>query len=284
MHAKIQLLKMINHLFPLPAHPFNMQERCEKSYAAWQYEKGGETIRRYLKYTSVPDMLKGKTVLDVGCGAGGKALYYASQGAKKVIGIDVVEKYRGEALALAESLGIQNFEFHTYNAARTPFGAHTFDAAMMNDVMEHVSEPEAVLSEMYRILKPGGRLYINFPPYMHPFGAHLSDAIGIPWVHAFFSDTTLIAAYKELVVDKPDGLERIRFCIGTDGSGRAYFSYINKMTVKRFNAIKNNAGFAVGYYEEVPLRKALRPLCIGPLREYLTKTVVCVLERRADTR
>ena len=45
----------------------------------------------------------------------------------------------------------------------------------------------------------GGKLFVNFPPYNHPTGAHLSDVIGIPSVHVFFSDKTLIAAYKELV-------------------------------------------------------------------------------------
>ncbi|HAS92002.1 MAG TPA: class I SAM-dependent methyltransferase, partial [Clostridiales bacterium] len=43
--------------------------------------------------------------------------------------------------------------------------------------------------------------------------AHLSDAIGIPWVHVFFSEKTLINTYKELVKNLPDGAERIDFRI-----------------------------------------------------------------------
>ena len=60
----------------------------------------------------------------------------------------------------------------------------------MNDAMEHVDEPEKVLDECYRILKKDGKVYLNFPPYNHPYGAHLSDAIGMPWVHVFFSRKT----------------------------------------------------------------------------------------------
>ena len=66
----------------------------------------------------------------------------------------------------------------------------------MNDAMEHVADPEGVLKEVLRVLNKKGKLYVNFPPYNHPFGAHLSDAIYIPWVHMFFSEKTLIKSYK----------------------------------------------------------------------------------------
>ena len=139
---------------------------------------------------------------------------------------------------------------------------------------------EEVLREMYRLLKPGGRLYVNFPPYNHPYGAHLSDVIGIPWVQVFFSDKTLIEAYKELVADKPDAESRIKFRIGTDADGKEYFSYLNKMTIKRFKKLAENSDFKVMYYHEAPLRGFLKPLCIGFLREYFVKMTVCVLEKK----
>ena len=279
MGFKVNALKAINKLFPLPVHPFNTQAQGGMSYGMWQYEKGEQTIKFYLEYTDTDEMFKGKDVLDVGCGAGGKSLYYLSKGANKVVGIDVVEHYKDEALNLAESLSLKGFEFYVQDASCTDFEDNSFDTIIMNDAMEHVALPEAVLKEMHRILKKGGRLYVNFPPYNHPYGAHLSDVIGIPWVQTLFSDKTLISAYKDLVSDKPDGDSRIEFRIGVDENGDEYFSYLNKMSIKRFKKLANASDFKIKYYREAPLRNFLAPLCKGFLKEYFVKMVVCVLEK-----
>ena len=188
-------------------------------------------------------------------------------------------KYKEESEKLAKKLNLSGFEFVCEDASNTSFDENTFDTVIMNDAMEHISKPEETLTEMYRILRPGGRLYVNFPPYNHPYGAHLSDAIGIPWVHLFFSDKTLIMAYKELVSIKPNKDELIEFRISADECGNEYFSYINKMTLKRFKLITQRCPFHLNYHREVPLRKFLAPFCRGPLREYFVKMVVCVFEK-----
>ena len=166
------------------------------------------------------------------------------------------------------------------DAAHTDFPDNSFDTIIMNDAMEHVDRPDLVLAEVQRILKPGGRLYVNFPPYYHPFGAHLSDLIGIPWVHLFFSEDTLVAAYKELCKTVPDGEERIAFRISTNERGKEYFSYINHMTIKRFDRLRAQAGMKQVYYREAPLRGFLSPLAKLPvLKEAFVKMVVCVFEK-----
>ena len=150
----------------------------------------------------------------------------------------------------------------------------------MNDAMEHVDKPDEVLKELYRILKPGGKFYVNFPPYNHPYGAHLSDAIGIPWVHLFFSDKTLIKGYKELVKNLPDGENRIKFRLSEDKNCTEYFSYINKMTIKRFNALLKDTDFKRKYYNEVPLRNMFSAFASKKVfKDCLVKMVVAVLEK-----
>ncbi len=279
MSFSSRILMAVNKLFPLPLHPFNTQAEGGMSYAEWQYERGEDTIKFYLEYTDKESMFGGKDVLDVGCGAGGKSLFYLGCGANKVVGIDIVPKYKEESEALAGKLGLCGFEFACEDASSTSFADCSFDTIIMNDAMEHVAEPEATLREMHRILKPGGKLYVNFPPYNHPYGAHLSDVIGMPWVQCFFSDKTMIRAYKELVADKPDGEDRINFRISKNEKGKEYFSYINKMTIKRFKGIVAHCPFKVSYYREAPLRSFLKPLCHGFLKEYFVKMVVCVFEK-----
>ena len=246
----------------------------------WQYNKGVETIKFYLEHTESDAMFKNKDVLDIGCGAGGKSLYYLSLGANSVTGIDVVAKYKDEAYALQSELGLTGFKFYVEDASKMSFPDNSFDTVIMNDAMEHVAKPAEVLNEVYRVLKPGGKLYVNFPPYNHPFGAHLSDVIGIPWVHLFFSDKTLIKGYKKLVKDLPDGNDRISFRINTDKNGTEYFSYINKMTIKRFKNLISNTNFKNEYYAEIPLRGFLKPFAkLSFTKDCFVKMVVAILTK-----
>ena len=274
------LLLHINRLFKLPVHPFNLSAGGGISYAEWQFEKGGQTIAFYLDYSPASEMFFEKTVLDVGCGAAGKSLYYASLGAKRVVGLDVVERYREEAESLARDKGLSDrFEFVCADAASAGFAEGEFDTVIMNDAVEHVAKPEETLRECLRVLAPGGKLYLNFPPYYHPYGAHLSDAISVPWVHVFFSEKTMIAVYKKLVEGLPDAAERVSLRISKGEDGKESLSYINRMTIRRFRGILNNLPARCVYYREAPLRGFLRPLAALPgFKEFFAKMAVAVLE------
>ena len=281
MKLRTKILLALNKLFKAPVHPFNLQNEGVKSYAMWQFEKGAQTIAFYTKRYSQAEMFQGKTVVDIGCGAAGKSLYYASCGAEKVIGVEILEKYRAEAEKLAADLNLADkFEFVCADAARLPFEEGSIDTIIMNDAMEHVDNPEAVLTECLRVIKKGGRIFINFPPYYHPTGAHLSDAIFIPWVHMFFSEDVLIESYKQLAKNYPDGDERIEFRISENADGKEYFSYINHMTIKRYKKILKKLGITPAYYKEEPLRSIVAPLAKLPLfKEMFVKMAVSVIEK-----
>ena len=274
------ILSNINKLFKLPVHPFNLSAGGGLSYAEWQYEKGEATIAFYLDYASAAAIFEGKSVLDVGCGAAGKSLYYAALGAKRVVGIDVVERYREEAVGLAERKGLSDkFEFALADASATGFKDGEFDAVILNDAVEHVADPGATLRECLRVLAPGGKVYLNFPPYYHPYGAHLSDAIAVPWVHAFFSEKTMIAVYKRLVAGMPDAAERISLRISEKPGGGEYLSYINRMTIRRFKKILRDLPARCVYYREAPLRGFLRlPAALPGFKEFFVKMTVAILE------
>ena len=96
----------------------------------------------------------------------------------------------------------------------------------------------------------------------------------------FFSEDTLVDAYKQLCKTVPDGDDRIEFRISKNAQGKEYFSYINHMTIKRFNGLRKNSGMKLAYYREVPLRNFFAPFAKLPLlKECLVKMVVCVFEK-----
>lgn len=276
------LIKFTNKIFPSVVHPFNLANDNKQTYAEWQFDKGADTVKCYKeKYTS-DAMFKGKTVLDMGCGAAGKSLYYVSLGAKRVVGVDHVPYYEREAMNLAAKLGFASrFNFICASADDLPFPNNSFETIIMNDFMEHISEPESALLEALRLLTPDGSLYINFPPYYHPSGAHMSDVINLPWAHMFFSEKALVAAYKDLVKDLPDAKERINLRIQTDINGNDYIGYINKMTLKRFNKILKQKDIKPAYYKEIPLRPYFMPLAKIPVvKEMFVKMAVCVINKQ----
>ncbi|QGG47463.1 class I SAM-dependent methyltransferase [Heliorestis convoluta] len=283
MTLSVSTLKLLNKLFPQPAHPLNMAQDGTKSTAQWQMERGGETLRYFLQAVSEKELFQDRTVLDMGCGPGGKTCYYGTRGVKKVVGLDLLPDFIAEAQALAEQEGLgERVDFVAADATAMPFADETFDVIIANDFMEHVGNPEGALREAHRVLRKGGRLYVNFPPYYHPYGAHLSDAIAIPWVHRFFSEETLIQAYKDLVRAYPDGEKRIAFRFSKDEKGQEYLSYVNGMTIERFEKILQKTPYLkVAYYREAPLRDFLAPLSKNPsLREYLVRMVVVILEKK----
>lgn len=276
------VLSLIDPIFPKPVHPFNLKNESGQSYADWQFDKAENTILFYMSKYSKEEMFRGKRVLDCGCGEGGKSVYYASLGAAHVTGIDIFPDYEERAAAFAEKKGMGDvFSFQLADATKLPFEDNSFDTIIMNDFIEHVSDPETALREALRVLVPGGRIYTNFPPYYHPYGAHMSDAIGMPWVHCFFSEDSLIRVYKKNVAAMPDGADRIRFRFSKDENGKEYVSYINKMTIARFESILQRLNIKPAFYELTPLRSVFKGLAKGKLfHEHLNKMVTCVIEKK----
>lgn len=279
----VRFLLSLNKCFrPIP-HPFNEELAGGKTYGEWEFERGKTTIDCFRPKFDEEKMFFGKTVLDVGCGEGGKSLYYASCGANHVYGVDTVRHYAEKSAQLAKKLGLDDkFTFVNCSALELPFPDETFDTVIMNDFFEHVSNPAGAVKESMRVLKLGGRLFINFPPYYHPYGAHLTDAINIPWVHLFFDEKTMIDAYKQLIEPMPDAERRLMLKLSDDGK---HIDYINKMTLKKARDVFSSLGVEPTYARTIPLRRFIAPIYRLPLlRECLTRMAVYVFTKEGAGR
>lgn len=99
-------------------------------------------------------------VLEVGCGAGGCAVYLAQTVGAEVTGLDVNENGIRNAEELARSNGLAaRVQFTCLNAGdRLPFADGSFDAVFANDAMCHIPHRLETLREWRRVLQPEGRM------------------------------------------------------------------------------------------------------------------------------
>jgi SAM-dependent methyltransferase len=104
----------------------------------------------------------GERVLDLGCGAGTDSLVAAQMVGPegRVTGIDMTPEMLAKARGAADELGAPNVEFVESEAERLPFEDESFDAVISNGVIDLIPDKDAVFSELFRVLKPGGRIQI----------------------------------------------------------------------------------------------------------------------------
>jgi ubiquinone/menaquinone biosynthesis C-methylase UbiE len=114
----------------------------------------------------VPHLVRGQSLLDVGCGPATLTVDLARTVAPgRVVGVDASEKVLEAARALGESSGLENVEFAHANAYELPFADGTFDVVHAHQVLQHLSEPVAALREMRRVAKPGGLIAVREADY-----------------------------------------------------------------------------------------------------------------------
>ncbi len=111
------------------------------------------------------NIVPGETLLNAGCGTG-EYNYYLRDHFGKSHGIDINEEDIETARSLNQDSDIQ-YDIGDITALTFPDGY--FDSIICIDVLEHVEQPEAVLRELARVLKPAGQLIASIPHKNYPF-------------------------------------------------------------------------------------------------------------------
>ena len=102
-------------------------------------------------------------VLEIGCGSGGYALHLAGNVGCQIVGLDINESGIRNAHQLAQATGLASqARFEQRDASKNlSFDEATFDAVFSNDVLCHIPGRLDALTEMFRVLKPGGRMLFS---------------------------------------------------------------------------------------------------------------------------
>ena len=108
-------------------------------------------------YRSLSGLVTGQKVLEIGFGTGAGTIQLASH-AEYVAAIELER----EAVRFAEMVfPLSNIHWLEGDVTRLPETFGRYDAAVMIEVLEHVGDYQRALSNVYRVLKPGGRLYLS---------------------------------------------------------------------------------------------------------------------------
>lgn len=108
------------------------------------------------------ELREGDRVLDIGSGAGIDSLIAAFKvgPAGRVVGIDMTDAMLEKARWSARTAGVTNVEFVKAQAENVPLPDRYIDVVISNGVLNLIPDKGRVLSEAFRVLKPGGRIQI----------------------------------------------------------------------------------------------------------------------------
>jgi SAM-dependent methyltransferase len=191
----------------------------DRYYFGYQYGLGVQHVVPYLHQKGV--QLRGTNICEIGCGEGGVLAAIADEGAKYSLGIDIRQEAIDRAKIIFRALDIpSDFRIHDVTNQHTPEEwREQFDFVTLRDVMEHLDDTEQSLRHVMEFIRPGGYLYVVFPPYYSPYGGHqhaLNNLWGkLPFIQ-FLPDALfkpLIKSGRSLDIEEVSRLREIRLTI-----------------------------------------------------------------------
>jgi SAM-dependent methyltransferase len=187
----------------------------------WTVENALEKL--CVSFPEFMEMIRGKDILDYGCGEGYQSVAMAKSGARHVLGVEINSAYRERASRLAAANGVQDRAQFAESCGDNT--REKFDVVISHNSMEHFCDPGTALGEMAAALKPDGKLLVTFgPPWFAPYGSHMHFFTKVPWLNVLFGEDTVMSVRRNFIKDGASRYEDV------EGG-------LNRMTVAKFERL-----------------------------------------------
>lgn len=152
------------------AKPVPSDQEVEK----WMESATASAARECERIISWMGVERCEALLEIGCSTGMKTIALARRlGCKIAAGVDPEYPAVRAARILSLRAGAPGVRFVQGVGECLPFPEGAFDLVLCHTVIEHVRDVEAVIQEMARVLRRGGRAYVEAPNYLWPYEPHL---------------------------------------------------------------------------------------------------------------
>ncbi len=165
--------------------------------------------------------LKGKRVLEIGCGRGETSGAFAKHYGCAVVGVDI-KRYK-EWADIPENVTL----IETDLTEDSPPDIGDFDVIYSNSVWEHLRHPYSMLKKSHDLLRAEGRLLVSANLYRGPMASHRYRHVFFPWPHLLFTDEV----FREFFVS-----------IGHPPRGKAW---VNQLSIADYQNYFDIIGFEV---------------------------------------
>lgn len=189
----------------------------DKYYWGYQYELGRMFIAPYLQAKGA--FKPGMSVAEIGSAEGGVLHSLVAAGAKDAIGTDinVPRLETGRKISEMTHLDVTYYDHDIIFDEPAKEWVNKFDLVILRDVIEHLSDTYTAIANIQKVIKPGGHLFVTFPPYMSPYGGHQHTVAGnffsrLPYIHLLKLDTfmNLISSGRQNDIEEARRLYDIR--------------------------------------------------------------------------
>ena len=243
--------------------------------------------------------IAGRDVLDFGCGDGQLAFFLAQKNlANSITGVDIDLPAIARAKArLADHPEMSDtLRFLEGDERGLPVPDASVDVVTAFDCMEHVMQPEPILADWQRVLRPGGRVLIEWFPFKGPWGPHMEALVPVPWAHVVFGQRAMFRT-AEAIYDDPRFVPR-HWDLDEKGQKKPNKwkqwerfdeqAYVNELDIASFRRMVKDAGLTVARLDRYGFGKGGVKKAIGDalmaipvLGEYATSYTIVALEKPA---
>jgi len=226
--------------------------------------RGTELSLLQREFPQLTALVKGKRIVDFGCGTGRQSIALVMEGASYVYGVDTNAHTLTKAKRLACEMGIPHNRL-TFTEHPPSDVTGTFDVVISQNSMEHFPDPIRAVTEMKRLIHQRGIILITFgPPWFAPYGSHMHFFCKVPWLNILFSERTVIT---------------VRALYRNDGATRYedVESGLNKMTIQKFEKIISQGGLLLQYKRYSCVKGQNWMSRLPFLRELFVNHISCVL-------